>query len=186
MQSLCNYWINEECTDHQKGQLLYVEEVHYSMHSMLLLRWWTCDTVRRWGQSLVFTSCTKTASICTSTHIYDALVCATCFFCVPLVLNLLFSSHFWTWMSTKRKKYVFAEASLTYDQFIFIIWLWSAVALSVNIAVLSFLLQLIHHIKWSCQPTMMPTVHDTYCLTSISSTIALMISFSGYVDVHLL
>lgn len=72
------------------------------------------------------------------------------------------------------------EASLTYDQFIFIIWLWSAVA------VLSFLLHLIHHIKWSCQPTMMPTVHDTYCLTSISSTITLMISFSGYVDVHLL
>lgn len=153
---------------------------------MLLLRWWTCDAVQRWVQSLVFMSITKAASIRTSTHICDALVCATCFFCVPLVLNLLFSSHFWTWMSTKGKKHMFLqffktqEASLTYDQFIFIIWLWSAVA------VLSFLLHLIHHIKWSCQPTMMPTVHDTYCLTSISSTIALMISFSGYVDVHLL
>lgn len=71
------------------------------------------------------------------------------------------------------------ESSLTYDQFIFILWLWSVVALSVNIAVLSFLLHLIHHIKWACQPTMTPTVHNTYCLTSISSTIALMISFSG-------
>lgn len=31
------------------------------------------------------------------------------FFCVPLVLNLLFSSHFWTWMSTKGKKICFCS-----------------------------------------------------------------------------
>lgn len=76
---------------------------------MLLLRWWTCDAVQRWVQSLVFMSITKTASIRTSTHICDALVWATCFFCVPLVLNLLFSSHFWTWMSTKGKKICFCS-----------------------------------------------------------------------------